>query len=126
MKSQFAFVLSVLSVLSAKAHSDKLEDRLGIMNGTVIQAGEAIAKSIIILRNRDYDCTGVMLAPNVLMTASHCVVSDGGKDQSYEERKREMKQEERKNRLIIGFVRRHPVVQQQRKEDDDHPYNADE
>lgn len=74
------FLVIAMGTLSltaiASAQSDSFESRLGIINGNVVSVSEPIGKAIV-----DVDggsCSGVLVEPDVVITAAHCTMSGSG------------------------------------------------
>jgi secreted trypsin-like serine protease len=77
MKSIF-IIASLFILASCGQNAPLLEKKIiktAIVNGSVVAEADAIKTSVVALINTktNYICTGSLIAPNIVMTAAHCV-----------------------------------------------------
>lgn len=75
---QFLFLLClILSATAGKAHAKTIKLADEIMNGVKVRVHDPVASSTVLLvgkSNRgEYICTGSIVAPDMVVTAAHCV-----------------------------------------------------
>lgn len=76
--SRLLLALSLITVVSCEPKStNSVSARNGaaIMNGTDVKDSDAILSSIVAIYNdkEGYLCTGSIIAPNIILTAAHCI-----------------------------------------------------
>lgn len=71
-------ILGLVSLISCSPKLPTTPDKnlmSSIINGKVVKSGDTIASSVVGLYNKKFNsiCTATLIAPNVVLTAAHCV-----------------------------------------------------